>query len=71
MESRSNNGELDGTSEIAVETQSINKPLPEDTFTIKNLGLEDGTIVSDKIKKAEFRYSNSGLVPVSELDNLP
>lgn len=64
-------GEPVFTSEITIETTGLNKQLPEDTFTIKNLGLEDGTLVSDKIKKAEFRYSNSGLVPVSELDNLP
>ena len=66
MESRNNKGELTGTSEITIETTGINKPLPEDTFSIKNLGVEEGTLVSDNIKKAGFRYSKGNLVPIAD-----
>ncbi|MFH1370218.1 MAG: hypothetical protein ABII09_02875 [Planctomycetota bacterium] len=70
-ESRNNNGELTFTSETTIETASINKPLPEDMFTIKNLGVEEDTLVTDNIKKAEFRYSKGVLIPISEPNNSP
>jgi len=65
-EQRNNKGEITITSEITIETTGINKPLLEDTFTIKNLGLEEDTLVSDNIKKAEFRFSKGNLVPIAE-----
>ncbi len=65
-ESRNSKGEPTFTSEITIETIGVNKPLPEDTFTIKNLGVEEGTLVSDNIKKAEFRYNKGNLVPITE-----
>jgi hypothetical protein len=65
-EQRNNKGEITFTSEITIETTGINKPLPEDTFTIKNLGVEEDTLVTDKIKKAEFRFSKGNLVPIAE-----
>ena len=71
MESHNNSGELTGTSEITIETIGINKLLPEDTFSIKNLGIEENTIVTDKIKKSEFRYSKGNLVPIAEPNNPP
>jgi hypothetical protein len=66
MEQRNNKGEITLTSEISIETTGINKPLPEDTFTIKNFGVEENTLVTDKIKKAEFRFSKGNLVPIEE-----
>jgi hypothetical protein len=65
-EQRNNKGEITFTSEITIETTGINKPLPEDTFTIKNLGVEEDTLVTDNIKKAEFRFSKGNLVPIAE-----
>jgi hypothetical protein len=62
-------GEPVFTSEITIETISLNEPLPEDTFTIKNLGVEDNTLVTDNIKKAEFRFSKGNLVPIAEPNN--
>jgi hypothetical protein len=64
-------GEPTFTSETTVETTGLNTPLPEDTFTIKNLGLEDGTLVTDKITNSEFRYTEGNLVPISEINNSP
>ena len=54
------------TSEITIETTSVNKPLPEDTFTIKSLGIEEDTLVTDNVKKAEFRFSKGNLVPLAQ-----
>ncbi|MBN2267136.1 MAG: hypothetical protein JW725_02225 [Candidatus Babeliaceae bacterium] len=65
-EQRNDKGEIAIISEIAIETTGLNKPLPEDTFTIKNLGIEEDTLVSDKIKKAEFRFRKGELVPIAE-----
>jgi len=65
-EQRNNKGEITITSEITIETTGINKPLLEDTFTIKNLGIEEDTLVSDNIKKAEYRYSKGNLVPLAD-----
>jgi hypothetical protein len=65
-EFRNSKGEITRTSEITIETTGLNKPLPEDTFTIKNLGVEEDTLVSDNIKKAEFRYSKGYLIPIAE-----
>lgn len=70
-EINNNKGEPTFSSEITIETISINKPLPEDTFSIKKLGVEEDTIVSDNIKKAEFRFSKGNLVPISEPNNPP
>jgi len=61
-----NKGESTFTSKITIETISINEPLREDAFSIKNLGIEDDTLVTDNIKKTEFRYSKGFLVPISE-----
>lgn len=65
-ESRNSKGEPTFTSEITIETTSTNKPLTEDTFSINNLGVEEDTLVSDNIKKAEFRFSKGNLIPISE-----
>ncbi|MGA2171873.1 MAG: hypothetical protein ABSG82_02510 [Sedimentisphaerales bacterium] len=65
-EQRNNKGDITDTSEITIETTGINKPLPEDTFTIKNLGVEEDAIVTNNIKKAEFRYSKGNLVPIAD-----
>jgi len=62
-------GEPVFTSEITIDTTGLNTPLPEDTFTIKNLGVEEGTLVTDKINNTEFRYSEGNLVPISEPSN--
>jgi hypothetical protein len=66
MESRNNNDEIEGTSEVIIETTGLNKPLSEDIFSIKNLGVEEDTLVTDNIKKAEFRFSKGNLVSIAE-----
>ena len=48
-----------------------NKPLSEDTFSIKNLGVEEDTLVSDNIKKKDYRYSKGNLIPIAEPNNPP
>lgn len=70
-EQRNTKGEITIASEITIETTGLNKPLPEDTFSIKNLGVEEGTLITDKIKKAEYRYSKGVLVSLSEPNNPP
>jgi len=70
-EQRNNKGEITLSSEITIETTGLNTPLPEDTFTIKNLGLEDGTLITDKITDTEFRYSKGALVPITEPNEPP
>ncbi len=62
-------GEPTFTSEITITTTGLNEPLPEDTFSIKNLGVEEDTLVTDNIKKAEFRFSKGELVPIAEPNN--
>jgi len=59
-------GEPTFTSEIIIETTSINKPLLEETFSIKNLGVEEGALIKDNIKKATFRYVKGELVPLED-----
>jgi hypothetical protein len=61
-----NKGEPILTSEITIETTSVNKSLPENTCSIKNLDVEEGTLINDNIKKAEFRYSKGNLVPIAD-----
>ena len=70
-EFHNNKNEITRTSEITIENSRINLPLPEDTFSIKNLGVEEETLVTDNIKKAEFRYSKGNLVPIAEPNNPP
>jgi hypothetical protein len=65
-EYRNRKGEPTFASEITIETTGVNKPLPEDTFSIKNLGVEEGALVTDKIKNAEFRFRNGTLVPITD-----
>jgi len=59
-------GEPTFTSEITIENTSVNKPLSEDTFTIKGLGLEEDTLVTNKIEQAEYRYSKGKLIPLGQ-----
>jgi hypothetical protein len=70
MEQHDNKGETTLMSDITIETTGLNKPLPEDTFTIRNLGIEEDTLVNDKIKKAEFRFSKGELIPLSDPNKL-
>jgi len=69
IEQRNNKGEITIASEITIETTGVNKPLLEDTFTIKGLGVEEGMLVSDKIKNEEFRFSKGKLVPIADPNN--
>lgn len=39
--------------------QKVNKPIPEETFTYKNLDLKDGDKFTDKIENKEYRYKEA------------
>ena len=59
-------GETKISSEISIENQRVNSIIPDDTFSVKNLALEEDTLVIDKVEKAEFRYKKGNLVPIEE-----
>lgn len=60
-----------GTGELTYENRTVfknlgvNRPIAPETFTYKNLGLEDGDRFIDKIENAEFIYQDGELVPAS------
>ncbi|MFA5240521.1 MAG: hypothetical protein WC476_12560 [Phycisphaerae bacterium] len=44
----------------------INEPISAETFTYKNLGLEDGDTFVDKIKDKEYKYKEAKLVEIEK-----
>ena len=52
-------------SEVTFEESVINKPIPDDVFTYRNLGLKNGDRVIDEIRELEFTFKDGELVPAS------
>jgi hypothetical protein len=53
-------------SKITFTKSILNVPIPEETFTYKNLGLKDGEKFVDKIADKEYKYQDANLVPIAE-----
>jgi len=58
------NGELSYESKYTYKEQQVNIPIPDETFTYKNLGLQDGDKFIDKIQDKEYTYQDGELVPL-------
>lgn len=50
---------------VTFEESVINKPIPDDVFTYRNLGLKNGDRVIDEIRELEFTFKDGELVPAS------
>jgi hypothetical protein len=46
----------------------INEPISDETFTYKNLGLEDGDTFVDKIEGKEYKYQDAKLIEITKED---
>lgn len=57
------NGELSYEAEYAFKNSQINRLIPAETFTYKNLGLKDGDKFIDKILGKEYTYQDGELIP--------
>ena len=57
-------GTLTYRKECTFKNQKVNKPIPEGTFTYKNLGLQDGDRFIDKVLDKEYVYQNGVLAEV-------
>lgn len=60
-------GTLRYESIVKFKNKKINKPIPEETFSYKNLGLEDGDMFVDEIVDKEYKYEDANLVFVKNL----
>jgi hypothetical protein len=60
------NGELSYEAKYTFKNQKVDKPIPEETFTYKNLGLKNGDKFVDKITNKEYTYQDGDLISVSE-----
>ena len=49
----------------------VNMALPENTFSLNNLGLKDGDEFIDKIENKKYRYQDANLVPIADTNNPP
>ena len=45
----------------------VNMALPENTFSINNLGLKNGDKFVDKIESKEYKYQDANLVPIEDI----
>jgi hypothetical protein len=61
-------GKLDYEKRRTFKNQKVNKPIPAETFTYKNLGLKDGDEFIDKIAGKEYRYQDANLVFVVDVN---
>ncbi|MBN2267134.1 MAG: hypothetical protein JW725_02215 [Candidatus Babeliaceae bacterium] len=61
------NGGLSYEAKHTFKNQKVNMPIPEETFTYKNLGLKNGDIFEDKIEGKEYKYQDANLVFVKDL----
>ena len=58
-------GKLSYEKRYTFKNQKVNKPIPEETFTYKNLGLKNGDKFIDKILGKEYTYQDEELIPVN------
>ncbi|MGD0077432.1 MAG: hypothetical protein ABSB91_02265 [Sedimentisphaerales bacterium] len=66
-QSYSDTGKSTFYEEIAFNDIKINKPISDDVFSYKNLGLRNGDKFVDKIANKEYNYQDYNLVFVSDL----
>jgi len=59
------NAELSYERECIFSNFKLNQTIPEETFTYKNLGLENGDKFIDKILDKEYTYQDGELIPTS------
>jgi len=59
------NGELSNEEEYIFRNCEVNKRIPEETFTYKNLSLKNGDKFVDKILGKEYTYQDGELIPAS------
>jgi len=62
-------GKLNNERTITFKNQKVNRPIPEETFTYKNLGLKDGDKFIDKILDKEYTYQDGKLIQVEKESN--
>ena len=60
------NGQLRYYKESTFTNLQLNQPIPQDTFTYKNLGLKDGDKFIDETLDKEYTYQDGNLIPPSE-----
>jgi len=61
---RGENAELASERECIYTNLKLNQAIPEETFTYKNLGLQNGDKFIDKIQDKEYTYQDGELVPL-------
>ena len=59
------NAVLDNERECIYTNLKLNQAIPEETFTYKNLGLENGDKFIDKILNKEYTYQDGEFIPAS------
>jgi|GEM_PF-1363211 len=59
------NADLDNERECIYTNLKLNQAIPEETFTYKNLGLENGDKFIDKILNKEYTYQDGEFIPAS------
>ncbi len=62
-------GNLNSESTYTFMEQKVNKSIPEEIFTYKNLGLKDGDKFIDKILDKEYTYQSGQLIAVEKKSN--
>ena len=65
--SRSSDFKKSFDSKITFTKSILNAPIPEETFTHKNLGLKEGEVFRDEIQKKRYKYEDASLVFVSDV----
>jgi len=60
------NGELRYEEQYTYKNLKVNQPIPVETFTYKNLGLENGDKFIDKIENKEYTYQDRKLIEVEK-----
>jgi hypothetical protein len=55
-------------SKITFTKSMLNLPITAEKFTYKNLGLKDGDVFKDEIKKKEYKFQNANLVFVADIN---
>jgi hypothetical protein len=63
-------GNLNYSKKVIFNNTRINQKIPTETFTYKNLGLQENDIFIDKIQKKEYRLKDSNLVFVKDINDI-
>ncbi len=71
MQFDDNDGRLRRLKKRIFSDMQVNMALPENTFSIKNLGLKNGDKFVDKIAQKEYKYQDANLIFVADINNSP